>query len=278
MLHLLLILSAYSTSYPGVPVEVNYSVPDGFICNELLSDSLFEVISSDNGIFTIVPLGFSDSLPLPVLTAVNDAGDTLYMQAPLTDVTGWYPDSLMVPSLPPFPGFINIPPGLPEDYARNISFWLVWGRSPGFPWLWVSGGIVLAAALAFFIIKRLKSKNTLESAPTVKIPAGKEAENEALALLESENFLHGHWPELYSEVDVLFRVTIAGSFGIVNKALTLNQISRSIASNGKGRKFLEEASPLIRETILQRYADWGSSQERAAGYIRRLAKLRREWS
>ena len=281
MLHLLLILSAFSTSYPGVPFEMNFNLPNGCTSTESISDSLFEVIPEGNGTFTIIPLGFSDSLPLPAFfTTLNEDGDTLrvYLREQPVDVTGWFPDSLMVPSLPPFPGFINIPPGLPEDYARNLSFWLVWGKSPGFPWFWVIGGSLVLAALAFFIVKRIKGNKTPEAAPGVKAPAGKVAESEALALLESENFLHGHWPELYSEVDALFRITVAGKFGIINKALTLTQISRSLASTGKGRKFLEQASPLIRETTLQRYADWGSSQERAAGYIRRLAKLRREWS
>ncbi len=281
MLHLLLILSAFSTSFPGVPFEINLNLPNGYTCTETLSDSLFEVIPEENGTFTIIPLGFSDSLPLPdFFTTLNEDGDTLriYLSEQPIVVTGWFPDSIMVPSLPPFPGFISIPPGLPEDYARNLSFWLVWGKPPGFPWLWVIGGIFVLAALAFFIVKRIKRKNIPESVPGIGAPAGKVAENEALALLESENFLHGHWPELYSEVDALFRTTIAGKFGIINKALTLTQISRSLASTGKGRKFLEQASPLIKETTLQRYADWGSSQERAAGYIRRLAKLRREWS
>ncbi|MCD4706844.1 MAG: hypothetical protein K8S62_03810 [Candidatus Sabulitectum sp.] len=278
MLHMLSLLFAISNAHPGVPVEVDYAIPPGYSCEELKSCSLFSVLQADSGVFTVVPLTFSDSLPLPVLAAWNDEGDTLYTEPPLISVTGWFPDSLMTPSFPPFPGYMNIPPGLPEDYARNVSFWLVWGAPPGFPWLQVTGGVVLAAILAFFLIKRKGKSNLVQTEPAAHIPTGKAAENEALALLESENFIHGHWAELYSEVDAQFRTTVAGKFGVVNKALTLNQIAGTLASTGKGRKFLEQASPILKETTLQRYADWGSSRERAASFIRILAKLRREWS
>lgn len=278
MLHILLLLSTISNAYPGLPVEVDYAIPYGFSCEELKSDTLFSVLEADSGVFVIVPLTFSDSLPLPVLAAWNEEGDTLYLEPPPMSVSGWFPDSLMIPSFPPFPGSMDIPPGLPEDFARNVSFWLVWGMPPGFPWLWVTGGVIIAAALTFFLLKRRNKKSSIRTEPTSHIPAGKAAESEALALLESEHFIHGHWAELYSEVDSQFRTTVAGKFGIVNRALTLNQISRTLASTGKGRKFLEQASPVIKETILQRFADWGSSREKAEGFIRRLAKLRREWS
>ena len=278
LFHIFLLLSSVVNAYPGVPVEVDYSTPPGYSCGEIVSSDLFSVLDSDSCVFVIVPMTFSDSLPLPVLTAWNDMGDTLYIEPPFLAVTGWFPDSLMDPSIPPFPGFINIPPGLPEDYARNASFWLVWGMPPGFPWLWVAGGVVVAAALIFYLLKRRNKKNIIQTEPIVHVPTGKAAENEALALLESENFIHGHWAELYSKVDEQLRATVAGKFGLVNKALTLNQISRHLASTGEGRKFLEQASPIIEEITLQRYADWGSSRERAAGFIRRLAKMRGEWS
>ncbi len=263
---------------PGLPVFVDYSPPTGFLCEELLSSEFYTVLQADSGYFEIVPLVFSDSLPLPQLMALNSIGDTLFLDPPAVSVTGWFPDSLMIPSLPPFPAYMNIPPGLPEDYARNLSFWLVWGESPGFPWLWVSIGFVLLIAILFFFLWRRKKMKILPEDTIVEVVTGKAAENEALILLESEHFLHGHWPELYSEVESQFRSTISGKFGVVNKALTLNQIARTLASTAGGRKFLEQAEPVLKETTLQRYADWGSSHERAAGFIRRLAKLRREWS
>ncbi len=278
MLHLLLLLSALSNAYPGVPFEVDYAVPEGYSCEEMNSSEFFSVLESDSGLFIIVPMTLSDSLTLPVITAWNDNGDSLLLEPPLVVVDGWFPDTLMIPSFPPFPGYMDIPPGLPEDYARNISFWLAWGASPNFPWLLTIAGVVLAAAAVLYLIKRKKKKNAIQPERVVRIPTGRDAENEALALLESENFIHGHWPELYSEVDAQFRTTAAGKFGVVNKAFTLNQISGSIASTAKGRKFLEQASPILKETTLQRYADWGSSRERAEGFIRKLAKLRREWS
>jgi len=278
MFHMLLLLSALANAYPGVPFEVDYALPEGYSCEELNSSESFSVLESDSGLFIIVPIVFSDSLTLPILTAWNYQGDTLFLEPPIVAVNGWFPDSLMIPSFPPFPGFMDIPPGLPEDYARNVSFWLAWGAPPDFPWLLTIAGVILASAVVFYVIKRKKKKNTVEQEQVVRIPAGKEAENEALALLESENFIHGHWPELYTEVDAQFRATAAGKFGVVNKALTLNQIARVIAATAKGRKFLEHASPILKETTLQRFADWGSSRERAEGFIRKLAKLRREWS
>lgn len=281
MLSLVLLLSAVANAHPGIPLEVDYALPGGYSCEELRQGEVFSVLETDNdnGLFVIVPVAFSDSLPLPVLTAWNDEGDTLQIEPPLIAVTGWFPDSLMVPSFPPFPGYMNIPPGLPEDYARNVSFWLVWGTPPGFPWILVIGGLVLAVALFLFILKRRKNRNSVHpEESTVHLPKGKAAENEALALLESEYFIHGHWPELYSEIDLQLRATVAGKFGVVNKALTLGQISRALTSTGNRRKFLEQASPIIKETTLQRYADWGSSRERAAGFIRKLAKLRGDWS
>ncbi len=277
MLYVLLLLTVSDAS-PGVPVTVDYSVPRGYMCEELDSCDMFTVVESDSGVFQVVPLSFTDSLLLPVITAWNDTGDTLLLNPPHISVGGWFPDSLMVPSLPPFPGYMNIPPGLPEDYARNMSFWLVWGAPPGFPWLPVTAGVVVVAAAVLILLKRKHKAQAEELRPEVHIPKGKAAEKEALDLLESEHFIHGHWADLYTEVDAQYRTTVAGRFGIVNRALTLGQISRALASTGDGRKFLEKSAPLVRETTLQRFADWGSSRERAAGFIRKLAEIRREWS
>ncbi len=107
---------------------------------------------------------------------------------------------------------------------------------------------------------------------------GKRAEAEALALLESEAFIHRRWPELFGEIEGQYRTTIASRFAILNPALTLNQIARQLAGTREGRKFLEEGTPIQREIILQLYADWGSSPDRAADHIRKLARLRREWT
>ena len=278
MFYMLLFLSALSDASPGIPVTVDYSVPEGYLYQELQSCEMFTVLESDSGIFEIVPLSFADTLQLPVLTAWNDTGDTLMLNPPHIAVSGWFPDSLMAPSLPPFPGYMNIPPGLPEDYARNMSFWLVWGAPPGFPWLPVIAGVVIVAAAVLILLKRKHKAQDEELRPKVHIPRGKAAEKEALDLLETENFIHGHWAELYAEVDSQYRTTVAGRFGIANRALTLGQISRALASTSDGRKFLEKSAPLVRETTLQRFADWGSSRERAAGFIRKLAEIRREWS
>ncbi len=279
-MHLLLLLTAAFTELnSGLPGIVDYLVPAGFQTEILREDSTWSVVEGDSGRYTLVPLVLSDTLNLPALRGWNDAGDTLIFQPPMVTVVPSFPDTLMDPSFPVYPCYMAIPPGLPEDFARNLSFWLVWTGRPPFPWLWVSGGVLLVSLAAWYIIRRRrKADGSSATEITEKIPAGREAEREALALLESESFIHGRWAELFTEIDRQYRVTVAGRFGVVNRALTLNQISRSLSSTGDGRKFLEEASELVREITLQLYADWGSSREKSAGFIRKLAKLRREWS
>jgi hypothetical protein len=256
---------------------VQYAVPQGFQTEQLSPDSTYSVTAGENGLFTIVPLVLSDTLDLPRIRGWNDKGDTLFLPPPVVVVVPSFPDTLMTPSVPVYPCFMNIPPGLPEDYARNLSFWLVWKRSPGFPWLWTAISAVLIGAFIFFLRRRGRTAGISHEPVEQRVP-GREAEKEALALLECENFLHGKWPELYAEIDRQLRVTVSGRFGIVNRALTLNQISASLASTADGRNFMKDASSVIREIILQLYADWGSSREKSAEFIRKLAKLRREWS
>ncbi|PIE52059.1 hypothetical protein CSA37_08365 [Candidatus Fermentibacteria bacterium] len=262
----------------GQPGTVTYQVPEGYETGVLPEDSTWIVLSGENGVFTVVPLLLQDTLDLPYLTAWNTEGDTLELKPPMVTVEPLLPDSLMDPSMPVFPCFTNIPPGFPEDYARNMSFWLVWNKKPPFPWLWVSLAVVIAGTSAFFIYKRRRKGSADQTAPAEEIPAGHIAEKEALALLESESFIYGRWPELYQEIDRQLRVTVAGRFGVVNRALTLNQISRALAATGDGRKFLKEASPLVKEIILQLYADWGSSKDKSTTFIRKLAAIRKEWA
>ena len=281
MLLLLIILSLQANMevFLGSPSEIDYLIPEGYYFENIESDSSFVVISSEYSKFVIVPLLFADTLPLPQIIAIGEE-DTLIVEPPVITVLGNLPDSLMTPSLPPIPSHMTIPPGIPENYTRNISFWLVWGRPPPFPWLWVIGSILVISVIVIYLIRRKRNKVSEDSVEDFidLLPAGKIAEKEALALLESENFIHGRWIELYTEVDRQYRATVAKKFGIINKAFTLNQIRRTLVSSGTGRKFLEQASPLTKEIILQRYADFGSSKERATGFIRKLAKLRGEWS
>jgi len=274
---LLLFLLAVTQINSGVPSPVDYSVPPGFQTEELSSDSSWSVTGGENGLFTIVPLVLSDTLHLPDIRGWNETGDTLLFQAPVLFVVPSFPDTLMTPSMPVYPCYMDIPPGLPEDYARNMSFWILWTGSPGFPWIWVLAGVILTAAAVIFLIRRKHTSAAPVENAERRIP-GSEAEKEALALLECENFIHGNWPELYAEIDRQFRTTVSSRFGIVNRALTLNQISMTLSSTSDGRNFLKDGSSIVREIILQLYADWGSSRERSADFIRKLAKLRREWS
>jgi len=279
---LLLTLLSLQTNmevFLGSPSEISYIIPPGYQFENIESDSGFVVIAADYSKFVIVPLLFADTLPLPQIIAIGEE-DTLIIDPPIITVLGNLPDSLMTPSLPQLPSHMTIPPGIPENYTRNVSFWLVWGTPPLFPWLWVIGSILVISAIVIYLIRRKRSKaseNLVEDFID-SLPAGKIAEKEALALLESENFIHGRWVKLYTEIDRQYRATVAKKFGIINKAFTLNQIRRTLVSNGTGRKFLEQASPITKEIILQRYADFGSSKERATGFIKKLAKLRGEWS
>lgn len=272
------LLMAFTELVSGTPGLVAYDIPAGFQTERLLPDSTFAVIEGDSGTFTVVPMVLSDTLDLPIINGWNDKGDTLSFQPPLVIAVPGFPDSLMDPSIPVCPCLMDIPPGLPEDYARDRFFWLVWTGAPPFPWLRVAGGTLLLAGIAWYILRRRRKRETAEEDIPVRIPPAKEAEREALALLESESFIHGRWAELYAEIDRQYRVTVAGRFGVFNRALTLNQIAAGLSSTAEGRKFLEEASDLTREIILQLYADWGSSRERAGAFIRKLAAIRKEWS
>lgn len=277
-MHLLLFLAAvFVETGSGLPATVDYQVPRDFQTEYLREDSTWTVLEGNSGVFTVVPLVLSDTLRLPALAGWNESGDTLLFQPPEVIVVPSFPDTLMSPSFPAYPCFMDIPPGLPEDYAGNLSFWLVWTRRPPFPWLWVSLGVVsVALAVWFFLSRRKPHADTVT--PEERIPAGSEAEREALALLSGENFLHGRWVLLYTEINRQYRATVAGRFGVVNRALTLKQISRSLPPGSDSRRFLEESSELVREITLQIYADWGSSREKSAAFIRKLAHLRKEWS
>lgn len=274
---LFLVLACYVPATCGVPVEVDYSLPPDYFMEELTGTPQYSVIASEGGVFTIVPLVLRDTLSLPALPAWHPEKDSLLLDAPLVIVTPGFPDSLMTPATPSYPLHIDIPPGLPEDYARNMSFWLVWGRSPGFPWLYAAIGLLVLAAAAWFIMRRRRSTPGQQEETPEPIPRGKAAEAEALALLDCQNMVHGRWALLYGEIERQLRVTAAGKFGVFNRALTLNQLARTLASSAEGRKFMEQASPLLEEIILQVYASWGSTREKAAASVRKLASLRREW-
>lgn len=277
-LFLLMLLASVEIN-SGVPGIVDYRIPDGFQTGSLPGDSTYAVIDGRGGVFTIVPLVLSDTLDLPPVQGWKENGDTLLFQPPVVIVAPNFPDTLMSPSFPVYPCFMDIPPGLPEDYARNLSFWLLWQRAPGFPWLPVSAGVLLAAIAAYVIHRRRKGQIPAPTGEQLhRLPAGKKAEEEALALLNSEAFIHRRWPELFTEIERQYRATIALRFAILNPALTLNQIARQLAGTTEGRRFLEEGTPIQREIILQLYADWGSSPDRAADHIRKLARLRREWT
>ncbi len=274
-----LLLLAQSEIHSGVPGRVDYNIPRGFLTEELQEDSTYTVLDGEGGVFTIVPLVLSDTLSLPPLSGWNDKGDTLIFQPPVVTVSPNFPDTLMSPSLPVYPCFMDIPPGLPEDYAWNLSFWKLWQRAPGFPWLPVSAGLLLAAGAAFFLYRRRRKRHVPDADGGFQVVSGGEqAEKEALALLVSEAYIHRRWPELYAEIERQYRATVAVRFAVLNPALTLNQIAGQLAGTAEGRRFLEEGSPLQREIILQLYADWGSSPDRSADQIRKLARLRREWT
>ena len=94
-------------------------------------------------------------------------------------------------------------------------------------------------------------------------------------LLECDAFVHGDWKSLYAQMESIFRIIVTGRFGLGNPALTLFQMERQLSREKGAGRFLEKARPLMREIVLQIYANRGSSREKSRGFIELLAELTR---
>lgn len=270
MLLLAAVLSALEAPL-GLPVQVDYRLPEGYRLEALPEGEGFSILGDSAGVVTVVPL-LLDTLALPDLRAVSPE-DTVLLPGPVLAVVPMLPDSALTPADPPAPAPMNIPPGFPRDYLQRLAFWIPWGGPPGFPWLVVAAGAVVSAGAAWFFISR---RRIAVASPESGIEDAGSPDSAALSLLESDAFVHGDWKALYALIDALFRALAARRFGLGNPALTLYQIERAISREKEGRGFLEKASPLMREIVLQIYADRGSTRERSRGFIETLAELFRE--
>jgi hypothetical protein len=272
---LLLSLLALETTV-GVPVEVDYGLPEGWQAGVLESTGQWVVLTQDSGVVSLLPLDL-DTLYLPLLPIWNNNGDTLLLEPPLLVVTRTMPDTLYTPAVFPYPAILEIPPGFPGDYLEMLRFWLAWGDPPGIDWFLIC--LIVAAVLTcvFVVILVVRKKRRGAEEPDAPAPPPAKRSAEALALLDSIWFAEGRWQELYKDVDRLLRNTIDWKFGVANRALTYGQVVRKLRKDQDGNRFMEEAEPLIDEIVLQRYAGWGSSRERTQRFIRMLANIMETW-
>jgi len=109
----------------GLPVTVDYGLPEGYEAGEVPAGGSFSVVAAEGGNVTVVPLQL-DTIPLPEMPAFLN-GDTLLLPGPVLLVRPMIPDSTLAPAFAPAPAPMSIPPGFPLDYLRLRAFWLSWG-------------------------------------------------------------------------------------------------------------------------------------------------------
>ncbi len=273
----LLISEADAIQCPlGLPVTIDYSIPEGTVPQPLELTDDFILLEQNGDSITIVPMVL-DTLVLPSLYAVSDSLE-MEFSAPSIEVVRTMPDTTW--SVPVFPSPLShrIPPGIAEDYIDSHRFWERWGRAPSNRWLLpaiLSLTAVITALLVWLIQRKRKMLSTADI-PSVTKEAISPL-NEVQALLDSKAFAEGRWLEYYRDVDRLLRDTVAFRFGILNRAYTWYQIRRELAREKGGSKFIDDSSELSKEITLQRYASLGGSRERAKRYTSVLLSLRREW-
>jgi len=258
----------------GVPVTIDYSVPENFIPQPLEETDDFILLQQNRDTVTIVPLTL-DTLLLPALHAVCDTQE-MDFSPPSIEVLRTMPDTTWNVSVFPSPVTDNIPPGFPEDYLNRHRFWEKWGRRPSNRWLLPIVLLLVAnSAVIIFLFLRRKARRTTEVSSRSKTSSSPL--DEVNALLKSRAFAEGRWLEYYRDVDRLLRDTVSFRFGISNRAFTWHQIDRQLARDKEGRKFVDASLELSREITLQRYASWGGSRDRAKRYTSTLLSLRKEW-
>jgi len=257
----------------GLPVTVDYDLPPDFSPAPLEEGEGFRVLEQHGDTVVIIPLR-TDTISLPPMSGV--AGDSqAVFPAPLLVVPRTMPDTSWTLPLFPAPVSMDIPPGLPEDYLENHCFWKQWGGPPAMNLIPVISAAALLAAL--FLIYFLRRRKSMKASTSMAASAAESPLDEVEALLKSSAFAEGRWPEYYRELEKLLRKTIEERFGISNDALTWAQIRRQLKGNKDGMRFMNDAEELVREIILQRYADWGGSRERARRFTQKLISLRKDW-
>lgn len=261
----------------GVPVTVEYSIPEDWMTEPLESSDDWYVLEQEGGRVTIIPLSL-DTLDLPPLAAISDFVEVLF-PPPVLQVTRTMPDTVWTVPVFPSPLSLNIPPGFPENYLNQHRFWEEWGKVPADRWfLPVLLASIIAASVIILWFVHLRRKKRLITAENLTDEGHMLSPlEEVKTLLDTPAFANGNWKEFYRLVDRMLRDTISFRFGIFNRALTMRQIIKLVGREEEGKKFIEESSELTRETALQRYASWGSSRERAGRFISTLLSIRREW-
>ncbi len=272
---LALLLQAQSLEVPlGLPVTIDYSIPQGLEPLPLETTGDFAILDQTGDSVTIVPLSL-DTLDLPPMRALSGSVE-LEFPPPLVTVSRTMPDTSWTVTVFTSPIAMGIPPGFPRDYLEQHAFWEKWGSAPSRTWiLLLVLALVLIAACLLFWLKRRKAEDGGEAQPGTK--AGPSCLDEVLALLDSAAFARGNWLEYYRDIDKLLRETVAFRFGVSNRALTWNQIARQLGSDRQGRKFIEDSRELTGEITLQRYAGWGGSRDRARRFTDMLLEIRKEW-
>lgn len=273
---LVLLFQAQLTDIPlGVPVVVDYSIPQGYEPLPLEPSSDFALLEQNGDSVTVVPLAL-DTLDLPHMTAMSDTGETRF-PPPLVTVARTMADTAWTVPVFTSPIGMNIPPGYPRDYLERHRFWMRWKNSP--PGTWTRILILVlalaAAGLTAWIIRRRRTAGTAGVRTTGR--SFISPLDQVRALLESRAFAEGRWQEYYRDVDRLLRDTVAFRFGIGNPAYTWRQIAGELSGNEEGRRFVRETEDLTGEITLQRYAGWGGSRDRARRFTEKLLSIREEW-
>ncbi len=262
----------------GVPVTIDYSIPEGFTPRPVEVTEDFVLLEQLGDSITIIPIVL-DTLILPPIYAVsNQGGEEEEFPPPVIVVARTMPDSTWIVPVFPAPLLHAIPPGLPQDYLSIHNFWERWGRSPSNSWLLpliLSLTAIIIAVSIWFILR--KSNKLLSTDNSSSLKKSISPLDEVKALLNSKAFAEGNWPDYYREIDQLLRDTVAVGFGISSRAFTWHQIKRQLAGEKSGNKFIENTAELTREIILQRYAAWGGSRERAKRFTSMLLNIREEW-
>ena len=256
----------------GVPVMAGYVIPDGYHADSLEDTDDWTVLESGPAGFLIVPLAL-DTLRLPDLAAVSpDGADTVTVPHPLIVVGRTMPDSVCEATVFPAPLLMDIPPGYPSDYLDRLAFWRTWGvKGRTFPWLPVAAGAILVLGTIWFLSRRRKPSELPAGAGFSDSPSS--FERTVLALLESPFLAAGDFKALYREMDLLLRKLFRARSGIDVDALTYRQIRRRVSGRQDMEGLVSGSDGLVREIGLQRYADWGTTRERAQADIRKLAEL-----
>ncbi len=260
----------------GVPVNIDYALPEDFIALPIEITDDFVLLQQAAGSITILPMVL-DTLILPPLFAASDSIE-IQIAAPVVTVFRTMPDTTWSVPVFPSPLLHSIPSGLAGDYLNRHLFWKRWGGAPANKWIPLSIFLLtLILVLSLFLLHR-KKRNKLMAVPESSDPRKSMSPlDEVQALFDSKAFAEGRWPEYYRDVERLLRDTVAFRFGISNIALTLHQIRKQLDKNKDGRYFTNDSKEISREITLQRYAAWGGSRERAKKYTSKLHSLREEW-